>query len=224
MSKMGQRLRTIGQNYKMAAEHDRRLGLYLALTFFGIMAIFVAIGVAVGNVLTLVLLGLPLATLAAAVLFSRRAMAAAYKNIEGMPGAAVAVIQNLAKSGWSVMPTVAINRQQDMVHRAIGPGGIVLIGEGTTPALSGLMATEKKRTARFVGEVPITEIRIGQGEGEVAVAQLNKYLRKMNKVLAPGDVRQLRQRLEALAATPPVPIPKGPIPKSSRSVPRGKQR
>jgi hypothetical protein len=95
----------------------------------------------------------------------------------------------------------------------------VLIGEGTSPALPGLMATERKRTARFVSEAPITEITIGPEEGQVPIAKLDKHLRKMPKVLAPGEVTTLRKRLDALASAP-VPIPKGPMPKSGR-VPRG---
>ncbi len=81
------------------------------------------------------------------------------------------------------------------------------------------MTGERKRTARFVSEAPITEVVIGTEPGQIPISKLDKSLRKMPKVLAPGEVTTLRKRLDALA-TAPLPVPKGPMPKSGR-VPRG---
>jgi hypothetical protein len=187
------------------------------------MAAFVAIGAWTGNMITWVIVGLSAAILTVAVVFSRRAMRSAYRSIEGKAGAAVAVVQNMARGGWGITPAVAANRQQDLVHRAVGRPGVILIGEGASPALPALLATEHKRTQRFVGEIPIHEITIGQGAGQVPIAKLDKHLRKMNKVLAPGEVTALRKRLEALATTP-VPMPKGPMPRGGRVARGGKLR
>ncbi|MGB8022490.1 MAG: DUF4191 domain-containing protein [Candidatus Nanopelagicales bacterium] len=219
MSKMGDRFRTIRENYRMTRKHDRRLGWILLATFAVVLIPFIVTGVATRNLLTWLLIGLPLTFLAVAAVFSRRAYRSAYKSIEGQPGAAVAVVQNMAKRGWGITPAVNANRAQDLVHRAVGRPGVVLIGEGTSPALRGLMATERKRTTRFVGEIPISELVIGNGADEIPIAKLDKHLRKMPDVLAPGEVTQLRKRLEALGSAT-LPIPKGPIPKSSR-IPRG---
>jgi hypothetical protein len=219
MSKMGDRVRIIGQNYRMAKEHDPRLGLILLALFVGSLAVFIGIGVWTSNLITWLIIGLTVAIAVVTIVFSRRAMRSAYKSIEGQPGAAVAVVQNMAKLGWGITPAVAANKQQDLVHRAVGRPGVVLIGEGTSPGLASLLAAERKRTARFVAEVPISELVIGEGEGRVPIAKLDKHLRKMNKVLAPGEVTTVRKRLEALASQP-VPMPKGPVPKSGR-VPRG---
>jgi hypothetical protein len=219
MSKMGDRARIIRENYRLAKEHDPRLGWILLGLFVGITAVFVAIGVWTGNPLTWIIIGVSLALAVTTIIFSRRAMRSAYRSIEGQPGAAVAVVQQMAKRGWGITPAVAANRQQDLVHRAVGRPGVVLIGEGSSQALAGLMAGERKRTARFVGEVPVHELVVGQEEGQVPIAKLDKHLRKMPKVLAPGEVTSLRKRLEALTAQP-VPIPKGPIPKTGR-MPRG---
>lgn len=222
MSKMGQRLSTIRENYRMAREQDPKLGwILLGILVLG-MALFIGLGAWTDNMLTWVIVGLATTIMALSIVFSRRAMRAAYKSIEGQPGAAVAVVQNMTKAGWGITPAVAANKQQDLVHRAVGRPGVVLIGEGTSPALPGLMASERKRTQRFVAEIPISEIVIGEGEGQVRIAGLDKYLRKMPQVLAPGEVTTLRRKLEALT-TMPVPMPKGPIPKNGR-VPRGKLR
>lgn len=222
MSKMGQRLSTIRENYRMAREQDPKLGwILLGILVLG-MALFIGLGAWTDNMLTWVIVGLATTIMALSIVFSRRAMRAAYKSIEGQPGAAVAVVQNMTKAGWGITPAVAANKQQDLVHRAVGRPGVVLIGEGTSPALPGLMASERKRTQRFVAEIPISEIVIGEGEGQVRIAGLDKHLRKMPQVLAPGEVTTLRRKLEALT-TMPVPMPKGPIPKNGR-VPRGKLR
>jgi hypothetical protein len=219
MSKIGDRGRIIRENYRLAKEHDPRLGWILLGLFLGINAVFIGIGIWTGNPFTWIIIGLSLALAITVIIFSRRAMRSAYRSIEGQPGAAVAVVQQMAKRGWGITPAVAANRQQDLVHRAVGRPGVVLIGEGGSPALGALLAGERKRTARFVGEVPIHELVVGGEEGQVPIAKLDKHLRKMAKVLAPGEVTSLRKRLEALTAQP-VPIPKGPIPKTGR-MPRG---
>ncbi len=223
MSKMGDRVRVIRDNYRMAKQHDPKLGWILGGIVVVVMAVFIAIGSLTGNMITFVILGVTTALMIVAIIFSRRAMRSAYRSIEGQPGAAVAVIQNMSKAGWGVTPAVAANKHQDIVHRAVGRPGIILIGEGTSPALPGLIASERKRTARFVSEAPISELTIGTEEGQIAIAQLDKHLRKLPKVLAPGEVTTLRKRLDALANAP-LPMPKGPMPKSGRMPRGGKMR
>jgi hypothetical protein len=219
MSKMGDRARVIRDNYRMAKQHDPRLGWIMVGLFVLVMAVFIGLGAWFDNMITFVILGLTTGLLVVTIVFSRRAMRSAYKSIEGQPGAAVAIVQNMAKLGWSITPAVAANKAQDLVHRAVGRPGVVLIGEGTSPALPGLMAAERKRTTRFVAEIPITELVVGRDDGQVPIAKLDKHLRKLPKVLSPGEAATVRKRLDALA-TAPVPMPKGPIPKSSR-IPRG---
>lgn len=219
MSKMGDRFRNIRSNYRITREHDPRLGLILSGTFLIALVPFVTIGVGTRNLLTWLLIGLPLSILAVSAVFNRRAYRSAYISLEGKPGAAVAVVKTMAKRGWGINAAVNANRAQDLVHRAVGRPGVVLIGEGTSPGLRALMASERKRTARFIGEIPITDVVIGNGPDEVPISQLEKHLRKMNNVLAPGEVTELRKRLEALGSVT-VPIPKGPVPKGPR-VPRG---
>ena len=218
MSKMGDRARVIRDNYRIAKEHDPHLGWLLLGLFVVVFGACVAIGVVIDNPVTFVIIGISAALVAVSIVFSRRAMASAYKAIEGKPGAAVAVVQNMGKLGWGITPGVAANRNQDLVHRAVGRPGVVLIGEGSA-AVNGLLAAEHKRIARFVPEIPITELVIGNETDQVPIARLDKHLRKMTKVLAPGEVTDLRKRLDALA-TSPVPMPKGPLPKTGR-MPRG---
>ena len=219
MSKMGDRARVIRENYRMAKQYDPKLGWILMGILVVGLAAFIALGAVTGNMITWVIVGVSTVLVIVSIVFSRRAMRSAYKSIEGEPGAAVAIVQNMTKAGWGITAGVAANKNQDLVHRAVGRPGIVLIGEGTSPALTGLLASEHKRTKRFVADAPISELVVGNEEGQVPIAKLDRHLRKMPRVLAPGEVTTLRKRLDALAAAP-IPIPKGPMPKSGR-IPRG---
>jgi Domain of unknown function (DUF4191) len=225
MSKMGDRVRTIRENYRMAKENDPKLSWILLGILVAGLIITIILMVAVGNPITWAIIGISLILVVESIVFSRRAMSAAYRSIEGKPGAAVAIVQSqsLAKRGWGVTPAVAVNKSQDLVHRAVGRPGVVLIGEGATPALPSLMNSERKRTARFIGEMPITDVVIGKEEGQVPIAKLEKHLRKLPNVLSGSEASDLRKRLDALGAAP-LPMPKGPIPRSGRMPRGGKMR
>lgn len=219
MSKMGNRIRVIRENYRMAKQYDPKLGWILAaILVFGIAA-FVVLGMVTGNLITWIIVGVSAVFVVLSIVFSRRAMRSAYKSIEGQPGAAVAVVQNMKKAGWGITAGVAVDKHENIVHRSVGRAGVVLLGEGSGPAVPALLANEHRRTKRFVSDIPISELVVGNAEGQVPISKLEKHLRKMPKVLAPGEVTSIRKRLDALA-TAPLPLPKGPMPKTGR-MPRG---
>jgi len=97
------------------------------------------------------------------------------------------------------------------VHRVIGTPGIVLISEGAPNRTRGLVVAEKKRLARVVGETPIYDVAIGDGEGQVALKNLERHVLKLPKNIKPAQVNALDARLKALTG-PSLPIPKGPMP------------
>ena len=109
--------------------------------------------------------------LAALIVFGRRAQKSQYAQIEGRTGAAAAVLSQL-KRGWKVDPGIAFNRNQDLVHRVVGPPGIVLVGEGNPNRLKTLLANERRKHERVASETPIYEIVAGDGEGAVPVPKL----------------------------------------------------
>jgi len=55
----------------------------------------------------------------------------------------------------------------DVVHRAVGRAGVVLVGEGSPNRLPGLLAAEKKRVARVAFDVPIQDYQVGDGPGQI---------------------------------------------------------
>ena len=105
--------------------------------------------------------------------------------MEGQPGAAVAVLSML-KRGWKTDQVVAFNRQQDVVHRVVGPPGIVLVGEGNPNRLKPLMAAERAKHQRVASEAPIHEIIVGYGEGEVPLGKLTRHVTKMKRQVQPA--------------------------------------
>jgi hypothetical protein len=167
--------------------------------------------------------GFDFGLLVALILFGRYAQAAQYAAIEGQPGAAAAVLQNL-RGNWTVTPAVGANRNMDVVHRAVGRPGVILVGEGSPNRLASLLAAEKKRVARVAYEVPIVEFQVGNGEGQVPVSKLQRKIMRLPRQLKPAAVSDINHRLKALQ--PSLQAPKGPIPRNIRQpkMPRPKAR
>jgi len=189
----------------------------------GILAVFVVVGLLTGLAAFLIPLGVLLGLLVALLLFGRFASAAQYAAIEGQPGAAAAVLQNM-RGNWTVTPTVGANRNMDVVHRAVGRPGVVLVGEGSPNRLASLLAAEKKRVARVAYEVPIFEFQVGNGEGQVPISKLQRKIMRLPRNLKPAAVSDINHRLKALQ--PSLQAPKGPIPRNIRQpkMPRPKAR
>ena len=115
------------------------------------------------------------------------------------------------RKGWTTTPAVAVNKQQDMVHRSVGRAGIVLTGEGGF-AVRQMIQDEKKKSERFAPGVPIIEVLVGDGDGQVPIRKLQKHVTKLPKKLSAHQMREVRARLKAVGGMS-LPIPKGPMPK-----------
>jgi Domain of unknown function (DUF4191) len=208
------RLKQIRSAYQLTKKSDPRIGLLLAGIFLGVVAIFVVVGLLVRPPLIWIPLGVALGLLATTVVFGRRVEKAAYSQIEGQAGAAASALQTLRR-GWNVTPAVAVTKNADIVHRVVGRPGIVLVGEGQASRVKNLLTAERKKHVRVAGGAPVIEIVAGQGEGEIDIRKLTKYVMKLPSSLQPSEITDLLQRLKALdAVRPQVPMPKGPVPSS----------
>lgn len=187
-----------------------------------IMLVLVLVGVFTGQWM-LIPLGVVLGALVMMILFGRFAQSAQYSAIEGQAGAAAAVLQSM-RGNWTVTPGVNANRNMDVVHRAVGRPGVVLVGEGMPARVAGLLANEKRKTARVAHDVPIFEFQVGNGEGQVPVSKLQKKVMRLPRTLKPAAVSDLNYRLKALQ--PSLQMPKGPLPKNVRQpkMPRPRTR
>jgi len=179
----------------------------------GIIVVFVLIGLLTNLAGFLIPLGLLLGLATGMFLFGRFAQGAQYSAIEGQPGAAAAVLQSM-RGNWTVTPAVTANRNMDVVHRAVGRPGVVLVGEGAPSRLAGLLAAEKKKTARVAHDVPIYDFQVGNEEGQIPVSKLQRKVMRLPRTLRPTAVSDLNSRLKALQ--PSMQMPKGPLPKGVR--------
>jgi len=189
----------------------------------GVIALLVLVGLFTGTAPFLIPLGVLLGLLTGMILFGRFAQAAQFAAIDGQLGAAAAVLQNM-RGNWTVTPAVTANRNMDVVHRAVGRPGVVLVGEGAPSRVAGLLAAEKKKTARVAHDVPIFDFQVGNGEGQIPVKQLQRKVMRLPRNLRPAAVSDLNYRLKALQ--PAMQMPKGPLPKGVRQpkMPRPKVR
>lgn len=217
------RLKQIGRAYKMTKEVDPKIGLIIAGVGLLTFGVFLAIGFAIDHPIYLGILGFIVAVLTVAIVFGRRAERAAFGQMEGQPGAVAAVLDNIRR-GWSSSTTpVAITRNQDAVYRAVGRAGIALIGEGNPNRVRQLLASEKKKMARIVGDIPVHDIVVGNSEGEVPLKKLQIHLMRLPRAITAAQVTETNDRLRALGdLLSKAPIPKGPMPKGAR-MPKGGQ-
>ncbi|RKT04349.1 uncharacterized protein DUF4191 [Streptomyces sp. 3211.6] len=206
------RLKQIALTYKMTRKADPKVGLIVAGVGIVTFGVFLAIGFLIGHPVYLGILGFLVAFLAMAIVFGRRAERAAFGQMEGQPGAAAAVLDNVGR-GWSTTPAVAMNRSQDIVHRAVGKAGVVLIAEGNPNRVKSLLAAEKKKLARIMPDVPVHDFIVGNGEGEVPLKKVRTTLLKLPRVLAGPQITQVNDKLRAMGdLMSNMPIPKGPVP------------
>lgn len=212
------RIAQIRETYRLTRKADPALPWILLGLFAVVFGAFLLIGFLIRAPWFMGFIGFPFALLAATFVFGQRAEKAAYAQVEGKPGAAASVLTTLRK-GWYVTPAVAVTKNQDLVHRVIGRPGVILVSEAPPARAATLLANERKRTARFVGETPVLEIQCGNEAGQVPLRKLQRTIVRLPRNLKPAEVSAVRKRLDALTATP-LPIPKGPLPKSAR-MPRG---
>ena len=145
------RRQQMSATYKMAKQTYPRLPLLLLGTFllagglgFAIFN-FVLPGAGVIGLVLAIVGGLMFGLLAMVIVFGRRAQSAAYAQMEGTPGGAARALSMLRR-GWRTDQLVAFTKQQDMVHRVVGPPGIVLVGEGNPHRLKALLPTRSGAT------------------------------------------------------------------------------
>ena len=172
--------------------------------------------------LMLIPLGVVLGGLVAFIIFGRRAQKSVYSKAEGQTGAAAWALDNL-RGKWRVTPGVAATGHFDAVHRVIGRPGVIFVAEGSPHRIKPLLAQEKKRTARVVGDVPIYDVIVGNEEGQVPLARLERYLTRLPANITVKQMDSLESRLAALGTrSGPAQMPKGPLPTAAKM--RGVQR
>jgi hypothetical protein len=204
------RFQTFRDAYAVTKQVKPWIGIALVAIFLTTLSIGIGIGIAVGRPVYVGFIFTPLSLLMTLLFFTRIAGRAAYSSIDGQIGAGASVLMAIRK-GWTTTPAVAVSRNQDMVHRSVGRAGIVLTGEGSPNTLRQLLQDEHRKTERFAPGVPVIEVIVGDGEGQISLRKLQKHLQKQPKKLTAHQMREVRARLKAVGGLS-MPIPKGPMP------------
>lgn len=208
--------------FRLTREVDRKMPLLVVGAFLAPIVVLVIIALIVGHWWLLMPLAILTGVLAGIRTFGTRVQNAQYVQLEGQVGAAWSVVSQM-RGDWRIedQPS-AVTKQQDVVFRVLGRPGVVLIGEGNPTRLAALISTEKKRLGRVTGEVPIYDLVIGDGDGQVPLRKLQSHLIKLPRNCKQSEINAVERRLRALPGAG-LPIPKGPLPKSAK-MPRGPVR
>jgi hypothetical protein len=207
----GARLKQIGQVFSFTAKRDR---WFLPLVF---TAVVIPLALAVVAFLLWGWIAIPLGILttllAVLIVLNLRSGRAMMNAAEGQPGAAASILETM-RGDWRVTPAVSSTTQFDMVHLVIGRPGVILLGEGNTQRVRGLLGQEKRRLSKVIGSAPMYDYLVGQGDDELPIRKLRMTLMKLPRNLTGKDVNALDKRLKALTARPQ--MPKGAIPRNMR--------
>ena len=214
------RLAQVRTAFTLTRQNDPRLVPLLAISLLVPFVLLLLLGIALGHPVLLGVVGLLVALVVTTAVFGRRVQKGAFSRVEGQVGASAAVIENM-RGDWRVTPAVGFTREQDLVHRVLGKPGIVLVAEGAASRTRGLIVAERKRLSRFIGDVPVYDVTVGDGEGQVPLRGLDRYFAKLPQNVKPKDVNVLDRKLKAMPTG--LPVPKGPLPSGGR-MPRGKVR
>ncbi|GAA1856861.1 DUF4191 domain-containing protein [Asanoa iriomotensis] len=209
----GGRLKQIGMVFSFTAKQDKMF-VPLAVGAVLIPLLLAALAVVLGWGLIFIPLGILVALLALLIVLNLRSNRAMMNAAEGQPGAAASIIENM-RGDWRVRPAVSSTTQMDMVHLVVGKPGVILLAEGNPQRVRSMLGQEKRRLAKVIGNAPLHDYVIGNGEDEIPIRKLRITLTKLPRALSGKDVNSLDKRLTALSAARPQ-IPKGAIPKNMR--------
>jgi hypothetical protein len=213
---MRARIGQMRQVFALTRQRDPKMIWWTLLAFLVPLAIGVLIGLLIGPIWIWAPFGVIFGVLIALNVFGRRAQRSAYAEMEGQPGAGVSIVQRM-RGDFRVTTPVQINRNQDLVSRVVSRAGVILIAEGRGRGPRDLLGAEVRRVKKVIGDAPLYDIIVGNGEGEVPLAKLQSTIMRKRRVLRRGEVDELYRKLAAIGGMS-MPIPKGPMP---TRVPRG---
>lgn len=214
------RIKQIIEVYKYTQEVDR--------STLPLMLVAIVASIAVGVLLTMLIfsspwygifMGLAIGVLIAMMILARKAERAAFGRIKGQPGAALAAMQSIRR-GWNVddEPVQIDPRSQKMLFRASGRAGIAVVAEDSSSISMKLLEKERRSIRRVLQHenVPVHQIVVGDGDGEIPLHKLPTYMQRMKKQLTKDESAQVTKRLNALRRSLRQSIPKGVDPMRAR--------
>ncbi|MFB9646485.1 DUF4191 family protein [Microbacterium terregens] len=186
----------------------------------GVLVGFLLPPVAIWSVILWSVTGLMLGVLGSLMTMTRLSTNAMYKQIDGMPGAAGHVLSTSLGRKWqsSDMPVGVNPKTQEAVYRAVGRGGVVIVGEGARGRLTRLVNDERSKAQRVATGVPVHVFYVGHGDDEVPIAKLASTIKslptKIDRATMAAVIKRLSSVSQSLAS---LPIPKGIDPTKARA-------
>ena len=114
------------------------------------------------------------------------------------------------------MPVAVSPKTQDAVYRAVGRGGIVLIGEGPASRTNRMLDDERRKVARILPNVPINTLHVGPDGDAVPLHKVPREMQKFKGALNKAEVLAVNNRVSSLGKNG-LPIPKGVDPMRVRA-------
>ncbi|MGO1227618.1 MULTISPECIES: DUF4191 domain-containing protein [unclassified Brachybacterium] len=219
-SKKQGRIKQIIEVYKYTQEIDRTTLPWMIGAILGAIALGVLVSWLVLNSPWYgIFMGLAIGVLVAMMILARKAERAAFGRIKGQPGAALAAMQSIRR-GWNIdeEPVQIDPRSQKMLFRASGRAGIAVVAEDSSATSMKLLEKERRSIRRVLqhDNVPVHQIVVGDGDGEVPLHKLPSHMQRMKKQLTKDEAAQVTKRLNALRRSLRQSIPKGVDPMRAR--------
>lgn len=213
------------QAFNIQRKRDKALVPIMVACILGGGLLFFLLGMWWGWKWFWLVMGLILGAVLAMFIFSRRLEKSMYEEVGDTPGAAGWTLENMRNTMgivWLTKTGVQANTHMDTVHRVVGNPGVVLVGEGDPKRLKPLMQKERKRVERLLAGVPVFEVYVGEGEGQVRTRDLQKHLLKLPKNYQKDEVYNLSAKLDAMDSRTrggqPAGLPGGPLPKQAQNM------
>jgi hypothetical protein len=217
------RIKQMWQVFQMTRRYDSSIIWLLILSLVVPIGLSIVLGVLLSraNVLGIVLYvvaGVLAGVLIGLIVLGRRAEKAAYGQITGEPGAVGAVLKSGLRRSWtgSEMPVNVSPRTQDAVYRAVGRGGVVLIGEGPKSRTQPMLDKERANVNRILPNVPVNFLYVGPDHDSLPLHRIVPALGRFKSVLTKAEVLAVSNRLTSLGKNG-LPIPKGIDPQRMRA-------
>ncbi len=202
---------------------------WLPWVLIGIVVAGIGLGVLIGfflppfqiwSVILSGFTGLMFGIMAAMFVLTRMSTRAMYKKIDGMPGATGHIMSSALGRRWasSDMPVGVNPKTQDAVYRAIGRGGVVIVGEGARGRLTRLINDERVKIQRVASGVPVHVLHVGHGEGDVPIAKLASTIKAFPNKIDRATMAAVIKRVDSVSqSVTSLPIPKGIDPMRARA-------
>lgn len=217
----------IWEVYKVTARVNPMVTVWTLLSFvvpvvIGVVAALIFGGSNVISWILAIVLASLVGLLLALVVMGRIAERTAYRQMEGRPGAAGAVLSGSLRRGWMTNEQpIAVNpKTMDAIFRAVGRAGVVLVAEGPKTRTQRLVDEERRKSQRLLPNVPVTVLTIGPDADSVPLSKLAKTVKSLKRVLTRAEVMAVGRRMSSLGHD--LPIPKGIDPQRIRGA--GKPR